>query len=35
MALALAAFGLLMFWRWSPLYVVVTTAIGGAVMALV
>jgi chromate transporter len=34
MALALVAFGLLMFWKWSPLYVVVATAIGGAVMAL-
>lgn len=35
MALALVAFGLLMFWKWSPLYVVATTAIGAAVMALV
>jgi hypothetical protein len=33
--LALVAFGLLMFWTWSPLYVVVATAIGGAALALV
>ena len=34
MALALASFGLLMFWKWSPLQVVVLAAIGGAVMAM-
>ena len=32
MALALVAFGLLMFWKLPPLYVVVITAIGGAVL---
>jgi chromate transporter len=35
MALALVAFGLLMFWKWSPLYVVMLTALGGALLALV
>jgi chromate transporter len=34
MALALVAFGLLMFWKWSPLYVVVVTAAGGALLAM-
>ena len=34
MALALVSFGLLMFWKWSPLQVVVLAAIGGAVTAL-
>lgn len=34
MALALVSFGLLMFWKWSPLRVVVLAAIGGAVIAL-
>jgi chromate transporter len=34
MALALVAFGLLMFWKWSPFYVVVVTAVGGAAMAM-
>jgi len=34
MALALVAFGLLVFWKWSPLQVVVFAAIGGAVNAL-
>ena len=34
MALALASFGLLMFWKWSPLYVVAFAAIGGAVKVL-
>ena len=34
MALALVSFGLLMFWKWSPLQVVVLAAIGGAVKAL-
>lgn len=34
MALALVSFGLLMFWKWSPLRVVVFAAIGGAVNAL-
>ncbi|MBX9811410.1 MAG: chromate transporter [Burkholderiales bacterium] len=33
MALALVAFGLLMYWKLSPLYVVVITAIGGAALA--
>lgn len=33
MALALVSFGLLMFWKWSPLQVVVLAAIGGAVSA--
>jgi len=35
MALALVSFGLLVFWKWSPLQVVVFAAIGGAVSALV
>jgi chromate transporter len=35
MGLALVAFGLLMFWKWSPLYVVVTAALGGALLAMV
>jgi len=35
MALALVSFGLLVFWKWSPLQVVVFAAIGGAVNALV
>jgi len=34
MALALVAFGLLMFWKVSPLYVVVLTAAGGAALAM-
>jgi chromate transporter len=34
MALALVSFGLLMFWNWSPLRVVIFAAIGGAVSAL-
>lgn len=34
MALALVAFGLLMFWKWPPLPVVLITAAGGALMAL-
>lgn len=34
MALALVSFGLLVFWRWSPLQVVVLAATGGAVNAL-
>jgi len=34
MALALVAFGLLMFWKMSPLYVVIITAAGGAALAL-
>ena len=34
MALALVSFGLLMFWKWSPLQVVVFAAVGGAVNAL-
>jgi len=34
MALALVSFGLLMFWKWSPLQVVVFAAIGGALKAL-
>ncbi len=33
-ALALVAFGLLMFWKLSPLYVVVITAIGGAALGV-
>ncbi|MDH3437341.1 MAG: chromate transporter, partial [Betaproteobacteria bacterium] len=33
MALALIAFGLLMFWKLSPVYVVAVTAVGGAVLA--
>lgn len=32
MALALVAFGLLMYWKASPLYVVIVAAIGGAVL---
>ena len=35
MALALVSFGLLMFWKWRPLYVVLLAAIGGAVIALI
>ena len=34
MALALVSFGLLVFWKWSPLQVVVFAAIGGAVKTL-
>jgi chromate transporter len=34
MALALVAFGLLMFWKLSPLYVVAITAIGGAILGV-
>lgn len=34
MALALAAFGLLMFWKWSPLTVVVFAALGGALQSM-
>ncbi len=34
MALALIAFGLLMFWKWRPIYVVLLAAIGGAVKVL-
>lgn len=34
LALALVSFGLLMFWKWRPLYVVLLAAIGGAVNAL-
>ncbi|MCC6472852.1 MAG: chromate transporter, partial [Burkholderiales bacterium] len=34
MGLALVAFGLLMFWKWSPLYVVVFAALGGAALAM-
>jgi len=34
MALALVSFGLLMFWKWSPLSVVVLAAIGGTAMAI-
>lgn len=34
MALALMSFGLLMFWKWSPVYVVALAAIGGAVKVL-
>lgn len=33
MAVALVAFGLLMFWRWSPSYVVLASASLGAVLA--
>ena len=33
MALALVAFGLLMYWKVSPLYVVIIAAIGGAVLS--
>ena len=32
MALALMAFGLLMYWKVSPLYVVIVAAIGGAAL---
>ena len=31
MALALVSFGLLMYWKWPPIYVVALSAIGGAV----
>lgn len=34
MAVALVSFGLLMFWKWPPLYVVPLAAIGGAVGVL-
>ncbi len=34
MALALVSFGLLMFWKWPPIYVVLLAAIGGAVKVL-
>ena len=34
MALALVAFGLLMFWKWPPIYVVLTAALGGALLAM-
>lgn len=34
MALALLSFGLLIFWKWSPLSVVVLAAIGGTAMAI-
>jgi len=34
MALALGAFTLLLFWKVSPLYVVILTAAGGAALAL-
>jgi chromate transporter len=34
MGLALVAFALLMWWKWSPLYVVVFAALGGAVLAV-
>jgi chromate transporter len=34
MALALVSFGLLMFWKWPPLRVVVLATVGGAVNAL-
>lgn len=34
MALALAAFALLMFWKLPPLYVVILTSLGGAALAL-
>ena len=34
MALALVSFGLLMFWKWAPLQVVVFAATGGALKAL-
>ena len=33
-ALALVAFGLLMFWRLSPFYVVLVSAAGGALLTL-
>jgi chromate transporter len=32
-ALALAAFGLLFFWRWPPLWVVAFAAAGGELLA--
>jgi chromate transporter len=32
--LGLAAFGLLMFWKWPPWFVVVLAALGGALLAL-
>ncbi|MCX7140603.1 MAG: chromate efflux transporter [Proteobacteria bacterium] len=34
MALALISFGLLMFWKWQPLYVVFLAGVGGAVKVL-
>jgi chromate transporter len=34
MALALVSFGLLVFWKWPPLHVVLLATIGGAVSAL-
>lgn len=34
MALALVSFGLLMFWKWRPLYVVLLAALGGAANTL-
>ncbi len=34
MALALVSFGLLMFWKWPPLYVVLLAGFGGAMKAL-
>jgi len=34
MALALVAFGLLIFWKWPPIYVVLLAAIGGALKVL-
>lgn len=34
MALALLLFGLLMFWKWSPLYVVEVAALGGMALSL-
>ena len=34
LALALVSFGLLVFWKWSPLQVVVLAAIGGAAINL-
>ena len=33
LSLALVAFGLLMFWKVSPFYVVIVTALGGAVLS--
>jgi chromate transporter len=33
LSLALIAFGLLMFWKVSPFYVVIVTAVGGAVLS--
>jgi chromate transporter len=35
MAIALVAFGLLMFWKWSPTYVVLATASLGAIFAAI